>query len=71
MFSRPHTRLLRCAVCKKREHHVRYLISGGEINICSECITKLSHKIQEQRLVRLRRKFMEDLQKPASSDNIH
>ena len=71
MFARPHRLLLRCALCKKREHHVRYLICGGDINICSECITKLNQKIQEQRLVRLRRKFVEDLQQPTSSDNIH
>jgi len=71
MFSYSLTNLPRCAVCKKSDHHVRYLISGGEINICSECITKFNQKIQERRLVRIRRKLMEDLQKPTSSDNIH
>jgi ATP-dependent protease Clp ATPase subunit len=71
MFSRPQPNSPCCAVCKKSEHHVRYLISGGEINICSECITKFNKQIGEQRLVRLRRMFIERLQQPLPSDNIH
>ncbi len=63
--------ILYCIVCNKSQHEVRYLVAGDRINICSECVAKLNQKIQESRLVRIRRKLMEDLQKPTSGDNIH
>ena len=71
MFSCSLTNLPRCAVCKKTEHQVRYLISGSDINICSECIGKFSKQIEDRRLLRLRRTMMERLQQPLPSDNIH
>jgi len=71
MFALARTYLLHCAACKKTERQVRYLISSGDINICSECIGKFNKQIEERRLSRLRRTMMERLRQPLPNDNIH